>query len=79
MDGIAVPLREPRTGRHSEAFLTGREAAALRAGNEERLERLLEDFHDFGFDPVLVSSSDPVEVLRSFLAWSEARRTRRIA
>jgi uncharacterized protein (DUF58 family) len=79
VDGIAVPLREPRSGRLSEAFLTAREAADMRAGNEERLERTLDDFHDFGFDPVLVSSSDPVEVLGSFLAWSEARRLRRIA
>ena len=79
IDGISVRMREPRTGRVSEILLTARETAARRAANEERLARLLDDFHQFGLDPIVVSSSEPAEVLASFLAWSEARRARRVA
>ena len=77
--GIGVPMRDPRSGRVGEVLLTAREAAERRAANEGRLEQLLDDFESFGLDPILVSSSEPAELLASFLAWSEARRTRRVA
>ena len=75
--GIAVPLRDPRTRRVAPVRLTAREAAARRHANEERLRGLLDGFRALGIEPILVSSSDPIEVLVSFLAWAELRRTRR--
>jgi len=54
------------------------EAAARRAANEERVQDLLETFRVLDIDPILVSSSDPAEVLAPFLAWSDLRRTRRV-
>jgi uncharacterized protein (DUF58 family) len=79
VDGIGVRVREPRTGKLAELLLTAQGAATRRAANEERLARLLDDFHALGLDPVVVASSEPAEVLASFLAWSEARRARRVA
>ena len=77
--GIAVPLRDPRTGAVSLVHLSRREAAARRAANERRREQLLDGFVALGLDPVCVSSSDAAEILTSFLIWSEARRSRRAA
>jgi uncharacterized protein (DUF58 family) len=77
--GIAVPLRNPRTGRISPALLTARETLQRRAANEERFAGLLEGFRGLDVDPIVLSSSDPVEILTAFLDWSDARRTRRVA
>jgi uncharacterized protein (DUF58 family) len=79
VSGITVPLRNARTGRISPVLLSAREAAARRAVNQARLQQLLDTFHTLDVDPIVVSSSDPVEILTSFLNWSETRRTRRIA
>jgi uncharacterized protein (DUF58 family) len=78
VSGIVVSLRDPRTGRVAPVRLRAREAGARRAANEERLHGLLETFRALDIDPVLVSSSDPAEILAPFLAWSELRRTRRV-
>jgi len=53
--------------------ISSREARARREHNEARRERTLAMFRSFGLDPVLVDSSDPVDVLASFLTWSEER------
>jgi hypothetical protein len=76
--GLAVPLRDPRTGRVASVRLTAREAAARRDANERRYAGLLEVFRGLDLDPVLVASSDPSAILSSFLGWSEARRTRQV-
>ena len=78
VQGIVVPLRDPRTGRISPVRLRTKEAALRRAANEERLEVFLERLRDLDIDPVLVSSADPAEILTSFLEWTELRRVRRI-
>ena len=57
--------------------LTKKEAAARRRANEERLAALLRDFELLDLDPVVVSSSEPAELLASFLDWTELRRARR--
>ena len=44
VDGIVVPLRDPRTGRVSSARLRRKEVAARRSANRERLQRMLEGF-----------------------------------
>jgi hypothetical protein len=76
--GIELPLRDPRTGRAAPTWLTAREAAKRREANEQRFAELLDVFHGFDLDPVLVSSSDPGDILSSFLDWSESRRTRHV-
>ena len=77
VSGIVVPLRDPRTGRITHVRLTEKEAAARRRANEQRLLALLEELTLLDLDPLLVSSSDPAEVLGAFLDWTEFRRARR--
>ncbi len=76
--GIELPLRDPRTGRAAPTRLSAREAAKRREANERRFAELLDVFHGLDLDPVLVSSSDPGDILSSFLDWSESRRTRHV-
>jgi uncharacterized protein (DUF58 family) len=76
--GIVVPLRDPDTGRAVPVRLTRKEIETRRAANEERTIRLLDDLRALDLDPVLISSSDPAELLASFLSWTEVRRTRRV-
>jgi uncharacterized protein (DUF58 family) len=76
--GIVVSLRDPRTGRHSPVRLRRKEAAAHRAGNEARLQVLLETFRFLNIDPILVSSSDPSAILSECLSWTDLRRSRRV-
>jgi uncharacterized protein (DUF58 family) len=76
--GIVLPLRDPATGRAAPARLTKREVARRRDANEMRLANLLDDFRAFDLDPILVSSSEPGEILSGFLEWTELRRTRRV-
>lgn len=77
--GIVVPLRDARTGRLSPVRLREREIAERRAANEERLATLLDTLRNLDIDPVVVSSSEPADILASFLLWTELRRLRRIA
>jgi hypothetical protein len=76
--GIVAPLRDPETGRAAPVRLTRREVAHRRDANETRLAELLESFRSFDLDPILVSSSEPGEILSGFLEWTELRRTRRV-
>jgi uncharacterized protein (DUF58 family) len=77
--GISLPVRDPRSGQTHDVRVTRKEAAARRLANAERLERLLLDFERVGLDPLLVSSSEPVEILPAFLDWADMRRLRRVA
>lgn len=77
--GIVLPLRDPRTGRSASVRLTAREVARRREANETRLASLLAEFRSFELEPVLISSSDPSEVLTSFIGWAEGRKGRRAA
>ena len=77
--GIVVPMRDPRSGRTIDVRVTKKEAAARRAANAERLESLMLGFGRTGLDPVLVSSSEPVEILPAFLEWADMRRLTRVA
>jgi hypothetical protein len=76
--GIVVPLRDPDTGRPAPVRLRRKEIEARREANEQRLAQLLERFRALDLDPILVSSSDPADLLTGFLAWTELRRTRRL-
>ncbi|MCS7008028.1 MAG: DUF58 domain-containing protein [Thermoleophilia bacterium] len=75
--GIVVSLRDPASGRVAPIRLTRREASARRAANEERLAVLLAGLRRLDLDPILVSSSEPSDILGAFLAWSDLRRARR--
>lgn len=77
--GIVLPLRDPRTGRAASVRLSAREVAERREANEARLQSLLADFRAFELEPVLLSSSDPGEILGSFIGWAEGRKARRAA
>lgn len=77
--GIVVPLRDPHTGRLVPVRLRAREAAARRAANEARIRTLVERFRALDLEPVVVSWSEPVEILASFLDWADLRRARRVA
>ena len=60
-------------------FVCGRkEVAARREHNRERTASLLETFRFLDIDPVVVSSSDPADILAEFLLWVDLRRTRRV-
>jgi hypothetical protein len=78
VSGIVVPLRDARTGRAVPVRLSRSEAVERRAANRDRLERTLGSLRALDLDPVLLSSSDPAEILGSFLAWTELRRGRRV-
>jgi hypothetical protein len=78
VSGIVVSLRDPRTGRVVPVRLRAKEAAARKAANEERIRDLLETFRVLDIDPILVSSTDPAEILAPFLVWTDLRRTRRV-
>jgi uncharacterized protein (DUF58 family) len=77
VSGIVVPLRDPRSGRITNVRLTRKEAAAKRREHEERLLALLDELTVLDLDPLMISSSDPSDVLGAFLDWNEFRRARR--
>lgn len=77
VDGIAFPFADPRSGALTLARLGGQEVAELRERNESRLRELLSGLRGFGLEPILVSSAEPDEVLRSFARWTEQRLVER--
>ena len=79
VSGIAVPFRDPWTGRISNLRVTRKEAARRRGANEARLARLLDSFESIDLDPLLLSSDDPVDILAAFIEWADLRRARRAA
>ena len=70
---VVVPVLDPSAGKLKLLRLSRREAAERRRRNEERIESLLGRFTAFGLEPILLSSVDPDEIFRAFLAWAEAR------
>lgn len=79
VSGIVVPLRDAQTGRLAPVRVRRRETAARRTQNEERFRSIVEGFRALDLEPVVVSSSDPVEILAAFLSWADVRRARRVA
>jgi uncharacterized protein (DUF58 family) len=73
LPSLVVPVLDPDSGRVALVRLSTREARRRQAENEQRRRRLLRDFDALGLVPVLVDSDDPEEILRSFIAWAEAR------
>jgi uncharacterized protein (DUF58 family) len=73
VEGIGVPIVEAATGRRGTFRLRRGEARRRRDAHERRLRGLLDGFQALQLDAVVVGSSDPDDVLGSFLAWAEAR------
>jgi Protein of unknown function DUF58 len=78
VSGIVVPLRDADSGHTIAVRLKRREIDRRRAENEDRVRNLLTQFQELDLDPILISSSDPSEILASFLTWAELRRVRRV-
>ena len=72
--GVLLPVRDAATGELGEIAITGREARARAAANEQRLEGLLAGFGRVGFDPVVLDSSEPAAVAAAFERWAARRR-----
>jgi uncharacterized protein (DUF58 family) len=75
--GIVVPLSDPETGRVRMARFSRPDAEARREANERRFADLVARFEALDLEPVVLSSSDPGEVLWEFFGWGEARLFRR--
>lgn len=75
--GLVLPLSDPVSGQALEARVSGREARARRTANERRRAALLATFAAVGVDPVLLETSVPEEIDRTFLEWAERRRNLR--
>ena len=75
--GVVVPAADPASGHVRLARLSRRDVAARRAANEERYAELVARLEALDLEPVLLSSSEPGEVLWAFLGWGEQRLFRR--
>jgi uncharacterized protein (DUF58 family) len=75
IDGLVVPLAGAG-GRRRLVRLRRGESAERRRLHEERYELLLSGFRAAGMEPVLVSRSEPEQVLQSFLSWTSERQFR---
>ena len=75
--GVVVPLSDPRSGRLQPVRLTAAEVEERREANEQRLAGLIARLRDFEIEPVIVSSDQPLEILYSFLEWSDWRKAAR--
>ena len=67
-------VSDPETGETRELVLTPREARDRAAANAERLQGIVAGFTRLGFDPILLGSSDPIQIAPCFEHWAERRR-----
>jgi Protein of unknown function DUF58 len=72
---VVISVTDPSGGRARPLLLSRREALSRRAGNEERLQRLLDEFATLGFDPLVLGTDRATEIDEAFLHWSELRGT----
>jgi uncharacterized protein (DUF58 family) len=73
VSGTMVPVVVPQTGSTTFLRVSRREALERRRRNEERWERLRQTFALLDLDPVLLTTSNPAEILECFVQWSEQR------
>jgi uncharacterized protein (DUF58 family) len=74
LPAVVVPFADAATGRVVETRLRGGEARERRRAHEARLDTLLGDLRRMGLEPVVVGTSDPIEIDRELLGWAERRR-----
>jgi uncharacterized protein (DUF58 family) len=72
--GLVVPFADPATGRLAPTRFTSREARELAAAHEARLALALRTFRRLGFDPVVLSRSEPGAASGALAAWSARRQ-----
>lgn len=77
IDGLLLPVADPRTGKARATRLTLAEAKERQASNEARLRDLLHEFRQLEFDPVLLDTAAPEEVDLAFIRWATRRRVAR--
>jgi hypothetical protein len=75
--GVVAPIADPADGEVRDVRLRASEARRERSANVGRLRGLLSRFSRLGLDPVLLGTSDELDVLRAFLGWAERRRLAR--
>ena len=79
VEGVAVPIADPRGGRDVLVRLTRRQATRRRDENVRRYAGLIGELESFGLRPVHLGTSDPHAVDAAFIEWAEERRRRRWA
>lgn len=72
--GVVMPFSGAETGAALDVRLTRREARAVAASNEARLEGMLAGFRRLGFDPVVLGTDDPAAIAAAFHTWASRRR-----
>jgi len=71
--GVVLPFLDHTTGRFVTVRLSDREAAGLREQNEHRAAELLARFRNHDLGPVLVTTSDRMDIFQAFLEWADER------
>jgi uncharacterized protein (DUF58 family) len=74
LPAVVVPFADPATGRVLDTRLRRGEARERRLAHEGRLHELREDLVRMGLEPVVIGTSDPVQIDRELLAWADRRR-----
>jgi uncharacterized protein (DUF58 family) len=77
--GVGIPIADPGSGDVSLVRLSARAASRRRTEHEDRQRRLIAELESLGLDPVVVGTSDPDAIDRTFIAWAELRKQRRWA
>jgi uncharacterized protein (DUF58 family) len=77
VQGVVVPYRAPDGEELVPVRLDDAEVRLRRRENEARLAWLLRRFRLHAFDPVVLGTSSPTAIDRTFLEWANRRRLRR--
>jgi uncharacterized protein (DUF58 family) len=75
--GVALPVRDPRSGSVELVRLSAREARQRREAHARRYADLHAELASFGVGVVEIGESDPAAVDAAFIAWAEERRRQR--
>jgi uncharacterized protein (DUF58 family) len=75
VSGVLVPFADD--GDEAAVRMSRADVKARRAENEARLAGLLRRFRSFGFDSVLIGTSEAAAVDAAFMRWADRRRVRR--
>jgi uncharacterized protein (DUF58 family) len=70
---VLVPVLDPATGAVDDIWLTEGEARRRAEANERRRDELVAAVRRFGFDPIVLGSSDGREIASAFGRWAERR------
>src|SRR5262249_2174832 len=71
--GVVLPFLDHTSGRFVTVRLTDWEAARMREANQQRAAELLARFRNHDLGPVLVTTSDRMDIFEAFLEWADER------